>query len=118
MLRSLTDLAHQVNPHRSAPAPDASRVAKKRTESFADAVRAQLDGPTLRYSARIHVLKQAKRHGLGRFEANLIIAAVQHETRLPESRADRQEHLDWMPLLTIAVAQASILAGVWWLIAG
>src|SRR4051794_38981135 len=45
---------------------------------FADWVRDQLDGPLLRYSARLVLLKEAQRRGLGRFEANLVIASVLH----------------------------------------
>jgi hypothetical protein len=46
---------------------------------FAGQVALALEGGILRYSRRLALLKEAGRRGIGRFEANLIIAAVQHQ---------------------------------------
>ena len=48
-------------------------------DRFAASVASQLDGPVLRYSSRLALLRDADQIGLGRFQANLLIAAVQHE---------------------------------------
>jgi len=48
-------------------------------DRFAAAVIASLEGTTLRYSRRIVLLKQAATLGIERFEANLVIATVQHQ---------------------------------------
>src|SRR5690348_14197435 len=72
----------------------------------------------LSYSRRLQLLTTAQQLGIGRFEANLIIAAVQHRTagmqgsdatsatlRLPVRKA--------LPLLTFLLIQSVILAGLW-----
>ena len=89
---------------------------------FADRVVAAMDDDLLRYTKRLELLKAAGRSGIGRFEANLIIAAVQHrqtagrsEQRAPEVPNDSPKR--WKPLLTLAalvVVQAMILAGATW----
>lgn len=62
---------------------------------FAQLVTQELDGPVLRYSKRQALLREAERRGIGRFEANLIIAAVQHQSdrpaALPESSVIRSQ---------------------------
>jgi hypothetical protein len=50
---------------------------------FAQLVAQELEGPVLRYSKRQELLREAERRGIGRFEANLIIAAVQHQSDRP-----------------------------------
>jgi hypothetical protein len=67
----------------------ATRVAARRVEptDFAAMVAARLEGPVLPYSRRQELLRIAGRVGIGRFEANLIIASVQH--RAAETRGKR-----------------------------
>jgi hypothetical protein len=75
-----------------------------------------MEGPILRYPARVALLKQARRVGLQQFDANLIITAVQH--RMGE-RIERTTRVDrpWVKHLVIAlVFQAWILAGLYWLL--
>jgi hypothetical protein len=45
---------------------------------FAQIVQANLFGPLLSYSARQKLLAQAEKLGISRFDANLVIASVQH----------------------------------------
>src|SRR3954469_16844839 len=75
----------------------------------------RMEGPILRYPARVALLKQAQRAGLGHFDANLIITAVQHrmgERIVGVKRADRP----WIRNIAIAmILQAWILAGCYWL---
>jgi hypothetical protein len=65
--------------------------------TFARQIRDALDGKLLHYSDRMSLLREADRMGIGRFEANLLIATVQHRAQqetfvsqassLPEARA-------------------------------
>ena len=47
----------------------------------------RLEGGVLRYTARAQLLAAAEDMGLGRFQANLIIAAVQHQVDPDETPA-------------------------------
>jgi hypothetical protein len=46
----------------------------------------------LRYSQRLALLQRATRMNIGRFEANLIIALVQHRSRGAASQAVQEPH--------------------------
>lgn len=74
----------------------------------------------LRYSERLELLKEAKRLGLDRFNANLIIAAVENEAREIEptiSAPEKKSRLRaW--LVIVAAVQSFIVAGVWRLLRG
>jgi hypothetical protein len=79
---------------------------------FLAEVRENLDDGTLHYSDRIRLLQSAQRYGIGRFEANLLIAVVQHRNArsashgmeaLPQRRSRRR----WKIAAGIAVAIAS-----------
>jgi hypothetical protein len=87
-------------------------------ERFAEYVDRQLEAGILRWSRRAKLLKMAERAGIGRFEANLIIASVQyrHGMKLaPDARPSRR----WLaPVLAFAAVQGAIVAGVWYLVAG
>ena len=93
----------------SIAAPDA--VARVR--AFAQRVSDTLDGTTLRYSTRMKLLHDAHRHGIRRFDANLIIASVQEKVtvagcRAPEPNVGQR----WKPLAAaFLVIQGLILAG-------
>ena len=60
-----------------------------RAAGFAREVEAGVEGPVLRFSQRKRLLKAAARAGIGRFEANLIIAAVQHRRRAGETAPEK-----------------------------
>ena len=111
--------------HRQSVAVLVSRKPAKATEAdvsaeFADAVAQAIDGPVLRYSQRQVLVRDAERRGIGRFEANLIIAAVPHQRGLG------QEYelppvpvgvMGWVgPVLTFVGVQAAILMGAWWVL--
>ena len=57
----------------------------------------------LRYSQRLALLKEAGRRGIGRFEANLIIASVQHRLKLNTPAPTPQKSLR-LPLFGIQIA--------------
>jgi hypothetical protein len=83
-----------------------------------------MGGPVLRYSHRTRLIRAAERSGIGRFEANLIIAAVQHEAgerRAAERvRPSQRTCPSWLSSALAALAalatQAAILFGFWSLI--
>lgn len=58
----------------AAPAP----LPETPHDRFAAMVVAAVERSTLRYSRRLALIREAERMGIERFEANLIIAVVQH----------------------------------------
>ena len=88
-------------------------------QTFAGVVAERTTGPVLPYSDREHLLRRASRMGIGRFEANLIIAAVQHRAarEQPEQVIQATASGARAPVLflTAAVVQAAIVAGVRWI---
>ena len=87
---------------------------------FADEVARAFDGPVLRYSARRALLRSSRRFGIGDFEANLVIAAVQHERRSAVAQeapaaapqAVRPRFL-LAPLFLVLAVESLVAAGVW-----
>jgi hypothetical protein len=86
-------------------------------DRFAHAVVAAMDGPVLRYSARQLLLHQAARLGLGRFESNLIIAAIEHRLRptcVPPLTKPRRRLRTLLPAAgLIILVQTLILWAAW-----
>jgi hypothetical protein len=81
------------------------------------AVVQRMEGPLLRYPARVALLKQAQRAGLAKFDANLIITAVQHRMGERIARTPRPDR-PWLRTLAIAIIfQAWIFAGLYYLFA-
>jgi hypothetical protein len=84
-------------------------------ERFTQQIARSLAGPILPYSQRLALLKQAGRQGIERFEANLMIAAVQHRvaSRTIATHVPRR----WSSLagqfLFFLFIQAGILLGIW-----
>lgn len=73
----------------------------------------------LRYSQRAKLLRRAQKLGIGRFEANLVIATVQHRhaTAIGTSKA-HQDGLDWTTTaLLILTIQSTIAAVIWFVVA-
>jgi hypothetical protein len=91
---------------------------------FAQIVEANLCGPLLSYSARQRLLAEAERLGIGRFDANLIIASVQHHAPgeqgplafiagLPD-RPRQIAWLHWAGLLAATLAaQIVVVLAIW-----
>jgi hypothetical protein len=86
--------------------------------TFAQDVADAMEGDQLRQSRRHKLLKRAGQLGIRRFDANLVIAMVQH--RLQGSHVRVQEACTRSArLATIAavvVVQAIIVAAVWWML--
>ncbi|MGD0541961.1 MAG: hypothetical protein ABSB33_10620 [Tepidisphaeraceae bacterium] len=54
--------------------------------NFADLIAARMAGTVLPFSERESLVRAAARHGINRFEANLLIAAVQYQMRIGRQR--------------------------------
>ena len=92
------------------PSPEA------KSDYFSHRVAARLDGPVLRYSNRVALLKEAEKLGLGRFEANLLIAKVQHAKGHRIAPPERERSRFPTGLLTFTMVQSVICFGVWWIL--
>ena len=127
MHRKLRELAANQRPAAAAAHPAAATrpaaIETSKARRFADRVEAALEGPVLRYATRRALMSEARRLGIGDFEANLIIAAVQHERRRagPAGAATierpgerRQGRLRSLGPAALVVAVESLLAlGLW-----
>ena len=88
--------------------------------AFAQQVAARLNGWNLRYSERRELIRLATGRGIGRFEATLIIAAVQHERRkaspVRQSPVD-QPRVNWLrllaPLLLVLAVESLVFVAAW-----
>jgi hypothetical protein len=108
----------------NAPTDRAVDRPKRRTESdelgFAQlaARRVQESGMgVLCYGDRADLLIQASRRGVGRFEANLMIALAQHRMRVPTSNLCPTRRFDWRPIALFLIVQSLIACGIWAMIA-
>ena len=88
--------------------------------AFAERVAGELDGPVVRYARRRSLLAEASRAGIGAFEANLIIAAVQHERRTttisaqrPTTPARARRFTSLGPFFVVALVEAIVAIGAW-----
>ena len=80
---------------------------------FAGEVSSHIAGKSLRYSDRLKLLARADELGIGRFEANLIIALVQH--RFPErtnANEDIEHDADGMPIYRVFGIRREVVAFV------
>jgi len=94
-----------------------SREAK--SDYFSHRVAARLDGPVLRYSNRVALLKEAEKLGIGRFEANLLIAKVQHAKgqalqATTDAAPGRTSFVSSAAMFV--VVQSAILGAAWWIL--
>ena len=107
-------------PYDGAAVACESRPIASKAQAFAEQVAAGLDGPVLRYATRRTLLRDAGRTGIGTFEANLIIAAVQHErrsacvpTQAPQEPARARGLIGFGTLLVIFAVEAAVALGAW-----
>jgi hypothetical protein len=111
--KALIHLAQEAD-QQEPPAPKPQGPAAE----FAQLVAQELEGPILRYSKRQALLRDAERRGIGRFEANLIIAAVQHQvTRSAEPAAqspDNSSH--WRTAIAACAVQGLIFLAMYLLL--
>jgi hypothetical protein len=123
--RALAALARQADRSRRMSAPEPPIHAKSSesesdVRAFARAVTSAMEGPILRFSRREELIRQAQNLGIRRFDANLLIAAVQHRLRgdlncgTPVIESSRLRFA--LPICLALAVQAVILAGAWQLI--
>jgi hypothetical protein len=119
-MRALRELAAREDERRGNKAMMSDAVVALplgAAQSFSGLVREHLDGPVLRYSHRANLLRAAERSGIGRFEANLIIAAVQHQAGGMNRAESVAPSESWRAALIGFIAtQGAILSALWWLI--
>lgn len=118
-MRALRELAANEDARRGEPVGTdvAVRMPLGSAQTFADLVRQRMDGPVLRYSHRASLLRAAERSGVGRFEANLIIAAVQHQAGEGAGAESVASSHPWCAAaLGFVATQGAILSALWWLI--
>ena len=100
-----------------AAAPATAPLAARPCEAFAAEVADRMDGPILRHAQRRALFAIAGKSGIGRFEANLIIAAVQHERAavMPVAKPPHTAPPSWRcgPVVVAAVLQTLIAWGAW-----
>jgi hypothetical protein len=85
-------------------------------DDFAAKILRRIRNGVLSYSDRLHLLAVAEELGISRFDANLIIAAVQHRAQAkasPEARTSRFRLPGFESVIAFAAVQASILFLVW-----
>ncbi|HMO25477.1 MAG TPA: hypothetical protein PKB10_04345 [Tepidisphaeraceae bacterium] len=87
---------------------------------FASAVRGSLQGGVLSYDDRDRLLARASRLGLTRFDALLIIAAVQHgQASTPSPATGMSRSRDrWLIGTAVLGVQAAIVGAAAWLLMG
>jgi hypothetical protein len=121
--RALASLARQADRHRPAQPVQyldtrpASAPVDSGVREFAQAVTASMEGPILRFSRRQQLIEQAEQLGIRRFDANLLIAAVQHRfageaaCAIPDAPSNG---FNYRTALVIAlILQFLILLGAW-----
>jgi len=110
MHRALRDLSTPI----SEPVP----YTRTPAERFANEVIHSMEGGLLRYSVRLKLLRQAAEMGIERFEANLIIAAVQSCQRPQVRIMPKRKHKVLPLVLAFLIVQAVIGIGAWWILRG
>jgi hypothetical protein len=105
-------------PQATQPPPYPASAQTGAARRFADYLSAQATGTSvLRYSQRLELLRAARRLGVGRFEANLLIAAVLERRR---SRTAEPVDAGGLPvaaqLATFLLVQGALLFGTWWVV--
>jgi hypothetical protein len=119
--RALAALARQADLryHAVAPEWEAATRVEDGVRAFAASVSTAMEGPILRFSRRQELIRQAEGLGIRRFDANLLIAAVQH--RLGGEKAERAalpapKRPSWgvaLPIGLVVGVQALIVLGAW-----
>jgi hypothetical protein len=113
----VTLLPHRPDWSKSAALGERSEVARE----FAEIVASQLVGTVLPWNQRKSLVHLAELRGISRFEANLIIAVVQHQMGVGRKRIEILQRRRSLRRLAAGVAvfvivQAGIVGMVWhWL---
>jgi hypothetical protein len=85
-------------------------------KEYARLVEREMDGTILRYSQRQRLIREGERRGLSRFEANLVIAVVEHRKN-SQVKARPQQASSMPGWVWFIVIQFVLLCGygvIWW----
>jgi hypothetical protein len=89
---------------------------------FTRQIEQTLDGQHLSYTHRLRLIKRAATLGIGRFDANLIIATVQHRakpkpanTKAPFATKPPRT-FPYFSLAFFAIVQTAIIVAAWWIV--
>lgn len=91
-----------------------------RVDPFVELIRKSFDGQLLHYSMRLRLFREADRRGIGRFQANLLIAAVQHEQErnrpAPQVIPPKTSGNRWLTaaLLAVGILIEFVAVTAWW----
>jgi len=112
--QELRDLAERHDSARPSPAPPPAAPGGP-CQVFAAQVETRIEGPVLRHAQRKRLLASAAKLGIGRFEANLVIAAVQHARLSSPPPVQPKRSGRWgLRLVGMVVVVETILAwGAW-----
>ena len=118
-LRELADRHDAAAAEESVPCSALPHRHDRRAGAFAEEVAARMNGPVLRYSQRKALMSAAQRVGIGRFEANLIIAAVRHRqvaghaSHVPAENAVPRRALSFVPVVVVLAVESLVALGIW-----
>lgn len=105
----------------AAPRPQPATVSPATPpspgEQFTQSVIDHLDGPILRMDVRQKLLRQATAMGIGRFEANLLIALVEHRHQRRQIPVPPKERR-WSGWVAFLIIQSAIVVSAWWALGG
>ena len=107
LYRSLRDLSDRYDRQFAVLSPPAPVIPVVPDNDFTSQIVAKIHDGVLLYSDRLQLLNDAADYGIGRFEANLIIAAVQHRygTRLfPEQVIIKPGNKTKLPVTDLVMA--------------
>ena len=113
--RSLARLASEIDNSPNLASGFASALpTSPQAQRFQLMVREAMEKSSMRYSQRLQMLKMASAMGLGRFEANLILAIEQNRHKPPGLEEPSQNWSAILTVISIALLQSIILIGAWW----
>jgi hypothetical protein len=113
--RSLARLAAEIDHAPASETKSSILPTSIPARRFEILVREAMAKGMMRYSQRLALFKAAAALGLGRFEANLILAIEQN--RQVPSNIDWSTHNRdaWLTILLVGLFQSLILLAVWWI---
>jgi hypothetical protein len=115
--RSLSRLAARASVKTPEPEPVVAVAPAGPAREFTDYLHEHATASVLRYSQSLEMLRAARRMGIARFEANMLIAAViDRKARfVEEAQATRPRVPAWLGTLGVFCAvQATVGALAWW----
>lgn len=113
--RSLARLATQIDDTPKAPARSSILPTSLPAQKFEMLVREQMAKGSMRYSQRLAMLKTAAAMGLGRFEANLILAIEQNRQSPAKIQAPARDWSFVCAFASFLLLQSLILSAAWWI---